>query len=73
MIGDKYKNILTGDVYKVKKLKGMFVVLESEDGKTQILTEQGNLNLFYEKIEKKNRPQNLTPLLSAYFQNHKDL
>ncbi|NWF94077.1 MAG: hypothetical protein HXY46_14345 [Syntrophaceae bacterium] len=72
-IGDKYKNILTDKVYKVKNLKGIFVLLETEDGKTQVLTEQGNLNLFYEKVEEEDPPQDLPPSLMAHLQNHKNL
>lgn len=67
-IGDKYKNILTGNVYEVKSLKGLSVLLESEDRRSQIFTEKENLKLFYEKVENENRPQNSTPLLLPYFQ-----
>jgi hypothetical protein len=50
--GDIVKNSLNGNDYKVKKIVNSMVVLESEDGQTQILTEVGNLNLFYEKKER---------------------
>jgi hypothetical protein len=47
--GDTIKSPLNGDYYKVKRIVNSMVVLESEDGKTQILTEVENLNLFYKK------------------------
>jgi hypothetical protein len=49
--GDIVKNILSGNYYKVKRIVNSMVVLESEDGRAQILTEVGNLNLFYKKKE----------------------
>jgi len=35
------------------------VVLESEDGLNQVLTEKENLRLFYERIEDENRIEDL--------------
>jgi hypothetical protein len=49
--GDIVKSFLNGNYYKVKRIVNSLVVLESEDGHTQILTEVGNLNLFYKKRE----------------------
>ena len=49
--GDIVKSFLNGNYYKVKKIVNSLVVLESEDGQTQILTEAENLNLFYKKKE----------------------
>ena len=49
--GDIVKSFLNGNYYKVKRIVNSLVVLESEDGQTQILTEVGNLNLFYKKKE----------------------
>ena len=49
--GDIVKSFLNGNYYKVKRIVNSLVVLESEDGHTQILTEVGNLNLFYKKKE----------------------
>ncbi len=55
--GEVFKSILTGKRYLVRMRKGLYVVLESEDKTSQILTEKGNLNLFYEKVENEARPQ----------------
>jgi hypothetical protein len=49
--GDIVRSFLNGNYYKVKRIVNSMVVLESEDGQTQILTEVGNLNLFYKKKE----------------------
>lgn len=73
MIGDRLKSVLTGKVYEVKMVKGMSVVLESEDRRSQVLTEKGNLNLFYEKVENKNLSKDLNSLLLPYFPNTKKL
>lgn len=51
MTGDRLRNNLTGTTYKVKVIKGKLVVLETEDGSTQLLTGKDCLKLFYEKIE----------------------
>ncbi len=62
MIGEKLKSTLTGQVYEVKMVKGIAVLLESIDRRSQVLTEEENLNLFYEKIEGNNLSKDLTPL-----------
>ena len=49
--GDTVKSSLNGNYYKVKRIVNSMVVLESEDGQSQILTEVENLNLFYKKEE----------------------
>jgi flagellum-specific peptidoglycan hydrolase FlgJ len=49
--GDTVKSCLNGNYYKVKRIVNSMVVLESEDGQSQILTEVENLNLFYKKKE----------------------
>ena len=49
--GDTVKSFLNGNYYKVKRIVNSMVVLESEDGQGQILTEVENLNLFYKKKE----------------------
>ncbi len=51
--GDKIESILTGRLYQVKTIKEWAAVLESLDGSTQVLTEKGNLELFYKTVEKK--------------------
>ncbi len=51
MTGDRLRNNLTGTMYRVKVVKGKLVVLETEDGSSQLLTGKDCLKLFYEKIE----------------------
>jgi len=53
--GDRLKSNLTGKVYKVKMVKVKQVILESEDGSSQVLTEVENLKLFYEKVKNESR------------------
>jgi len=43
--GEIYKNLINGVEYIVKKIIKNMVVLESQDGKTQILTEIGTLGI----------------------------
>ena len=40
---------------RLKMVKGQLVVLESEDGSSRVLTEKGNLKLFYEWVKNENR------------------
>jgi len=47
--GDTVKSFLNGNYYKVKRIVKNMAVLESEDGRSQILTEVETLNLFYKK------------------------
>ncbi len=63
--GDRIKSRLTEKEYKVKMIKDRVVVLESEDGSNQVLTEKENLKLFYEKVENEKRPKDLTLHLSS--------
>jgi hypothetical protein len=49
--GDRLRNNLTGTMYRVKVIKGKLVVLETEDGTSQLLTEKDSIKLFYEKIQ----------------------
>jgi hypothetical protein len=51
-VGDKFKNIITGATYVVKKIKDKMVVLEKHNKKSQLLTELSNLKLFYNREEK---------------------
>jgi hypothetical protein len=48
-VGDKFKSLITGATYLVKKIVGKMVVLERQDRKSQLLTELVNLRLFYRK------------------------
>jgi hypothetical protein len=51
--GDKFKSLLDGAEYAIKKIVNRMVLLESKDGKRQILTEVDNLKpgSFYQKME----------------------
>ena len=51
--GDKFKSLLDGAEYAIKKIVNRIAVLESRDGKRQLLTEIDNLSSgsFYQKIE----------------------
>jgi hypothetical protein len=50
-VGDKFKSIITGATYMVKKIRDKMVVLEKHDKKSQLLTELSNLKLFYKREE----------------------
>jgi hypothetical protein len=52
-VGDTVRSILNGMEYQVKKIVEKMVVLESQDGKNQILTDLDNLTLFYKKVGEK--------------------
>jgi hypothetical protein len=45
----KVRRIVDGKDYRIKKVVGQMVLLESEDKKEQILTEVDNLKLFYQE------------------------
>lgn len=51
--GDKFKNAVDGAEYILRKIVNRMVILESKDGKRQILTEVDNLriNSFYQKMD----------------------
>jgi len=51
-VGDKFKSIITGATYVLKKIKDKMMVLERIDKKSQLLTELSSLKLFYKKEEK---------------------
>ena len=52
-IGDKFKSIITGATYMVKKIKDKMVVLERlNNKKSQLLTELSSLKLFYKREKK---------------------
>jgi hypothetical protein len=52
--GDRLKSILDGEDYVVKKVVENMAMLESQNGKKQILTEVDALRLFYRKKEEIN-------------------
>ena len=45
--GNRVKNILTGKVYKVKKINKDWVLLQAEDGSSQVLTGKMGLKFIY--------------------------
>ena len=49
--GDILKSILDGEDYIIKKVIEDMAMLESQNGKKQILTEVDTLRLFYSKKE----------------------
>ena len=51
--GDKFKNAVDGVEYILRKIVNRMALLESKDGKRQILTEVDNLRItsFYQKME----------------------
>ena len=53
--GDQFKNAADGVEYILRKVVNRMALLESKDGKRQILTEVDNLRIdsFYQKMELK--------------------
>lgn len=45
--GNRLKNILTGKVYEVKKINKEWVLLQAEDGLSQVLTGKMGLKFMY--------------------------
>ena len=54
---DRFRSKITGNVYEVKKILDEMVVLESLNGKSQLLTDLNNIALFYERDPKKDEDQ----------------
>jgi len=54
---DRYRNKLTGNVYEVKKIVDKMIVLESLNGRSQVLTDLNNITLFYERESEKDEGQ----------------
>ncbi len=52
--GDRLRSILDGGDYIIKKIVENMAMLESQNGKKQILTEVDTLPLFYRKREEMN-------------------
>ena len=50
-VGDTVRSILNGKDYQVKKFVKNKALLESKDGKSQIITEIETLKLFYREKE----------------------
>ncbi len=53
--GNKIKSSLDGEVYTITRIVNDMVVLKSEDGKKQIMTEVDSLKIFYKKEEEATR------------------
>ena len=49
--GEIFSSLLNGEHYTIKKIVNSMVVLESNDGKKQILTGIDTLESFYQKKE----------------------
>ena len=49
-IGETVKYLRTGNLFQVKKVTKEFVVLNSQDGLTQIMTPSESLDLVFERI-----------------------
>ncbi len=47
---DRFKSLLTQKNYNVKSVKDYSVILESDDGLSQVLTNEENLELFYKRL-----------------------
>ncbi len=45
--GNRLKNILTGKVYEIKKVNKEWVLLQAEDGLSQVLTGKMGLKFMY--------------------------
>jgi hypothetical protein len=54
---DRLRSKITGNVYEVKKIMNEMIVLESLNGRSQVLTELSNIELFYESELKKDEDQ----------------
>ncbi|MGQ9648305.1 MAG: hypothetical protein ACUVWO_17405 [Thermodesulfobacteriota bacterium] len=53
--GVKLKSLFTGKIYGVKAIRDRMVVLESENGSSQVLTEKSNLDLFYQPAREEDK------------------
>jgi hypothetical protein len=55
--GDEFRNTTTGKLYEVRSVKGMMVILQSENGKSHTLTWVDNWNVDYEKVDATNNKE----------------
>ena len=53
----RFRSKITGNVYEVKKIVNEMIIMESPNGKSQVLTELDNIALFYEREPKKDEDQ----------------
>ena len=54
---DRFRSKITGNVYEVKKIVNNMIILESLNGRSQVLTELNNIALFYESELNKDEDQ----------------
>jgi hypothetical protein len=57
-MGERFANCLTGRVYRVGLINKEWVVLESEDGSSQVLTGRVSLSAFYSRSGDGTRKRN---------------
>lgn len=57
-IGEEFASCLTGRVYRVGLINKEWIVLESEDGSSQVLTGRVGLNDFYSRHGEDTRERN---------------
>jgi len=51
--GDQVKSLIDGKIYKISRVVGHLSVLDSDDGKSQIITEVADLSVFYKFLVQK--------------------
>ena len=56
-MGDRFKRMITGDIWEVKEIVDRMVLLERKNGKCQVIPEMSSLKLFYKNEEKKDERQ----------------
>ncbi len=59
--GSRVISNLTGEIYRVKAVRGMAMVLEAEDGSNSVITQIENMRLFYEMIGNKSGSEDTPP------------
>jgi hypothetical protein len=63
MKGDRFKDKLTGKLYEVKVIKNGTLVLEGGDTPNRIWIGDGDVNLFFEMLEKRGKRQKLAGIV----------
>jgi hypothetical protein len=51
--GDKFRSTFTGLVYRVKRIKDVMGLLETENESSQVVTDKSSIKLFYQDEGKK--------------------
>jgi len=65
-IGERFANCLTGRVYRVGLIEKEWVVLESEDGTSQVLTGRVSLSALYSRPGNESRKRSSTRKEETY-------